>query len=134
MRLALADGRLRPNEVDYICAHGPSDGCDTQETRAIKAVFGAHAYSLAVSSIKSMIGNPLASAGPLQVITAALALEHQKVPPTTNYQVPDPECDLDYVPNQPRVCRVNVALVNSHGFGGANHSLVVARYRDYRRG
>lgn len=134
MRLALADGRLRPNEVDYICAHGSSDGCDTQETRAIKAVFGEHAYSLAVSSIKSMIGNPLASAGPLQLITVALAFEHQMVPPTTNYRVPDPECDLDYVPNHARVCRVNVALVNSHGFGGANHSIAVARYRDHRRG
>lgn len=128
MQMALRAGRLRPQHVDYISAHGPSDGCDAQETRAVKAVFGAHAYNIAVSSIKSMIGNPLAAAGPLQLISAALALQHQRVPPTTNYSTPDPECDLDYVPNRPRTCRVNVALVNSHGFGGANHCIALARY------
>lgn len=133
MRSALASARLCPSEVDYICAHGPSDGCDNQETCAIKAVFGAHAYNLAVSSIKSMIGNPLSAAGPLQLITVALAIEYQKVPPTINYRVPDPDCDLDYVPNQARVCRVNVALANSHGFGGANHCIAVASYRSSRR-
>ncbi|NLC56275.1 MAG: beta-ketoacyl-ACP synthase II [Armatimonadetes bacterium] len=128
MRLALADARLHPTDVDYVSAHGPSDICDLQETRALKAVFAEHAYSLAVSSIKSMIGNPLAAAGPLQFIATAMALCEQRVPPTINYTTPDPECDLDYVPNRARVCRVNVALVNSHGFGGANHCIVLRRY------
>lgn len=127
MRLALENARLRPEAVDYISAHGPGDLCDVQETRAIKSVFGKHAYNLAVSSIKSMIGNPFAAAGPLQLISVAKSIQEQRVPPTTNYVTPDPECDLDYVPNRPRVCRVRVALVNSHGFGGANHTLVVAR-------
>lgn len=128
IRAALAAARIRPSEVDYVSAHGPSDICDMQETRAIKAVFGEHAYHLTVSSIKSMIGNPLAAAGPLQVISAAMALQEQRVPPTINYTTPDPECDLDYVPNRARVCRVNVAVVNSHGFGGANHCIVLRRY------
>ncbi|MDH7569911.1 MAG: beta-ketoacyl-[acyl-carrier-protein] synthase II, partial [Armatimonadota bacterium] len=133
MRLTLSRAGLLPTQVDYISAHGPSDGCDTQETRAIKRVFGAHAYRIAVSSIKSMIGNPFAAAGPLQAISTALALEHQQVPPTINYSTPDPECDLDYVPNKARVCRVRVALVNSHGFGGANHCIALSKW-PWRRG
>ncbi|HEX3000028.1 MAG TPA: beta-ketoacyl-ACP synthase II [Armatimonadota bacterium] len=128
MRTVINESRLRPVDVDYISAHGPSDICDMQETRAIKAVFGPHAFNLAISSIKSMIGNPFSSAGPLQVISVAMAMQEQRVPPTINYETPDPECDLDYVPNHPRVCRVNVALVNSHGFGGANHCIALSRY------
>lgn len=128
MRLALERAGLRPTEVDYISAHGPSDICDLQETKAIKVVFGKHAYNLAVSSIKSMIGNPFSAAGPLQAIATAMAFQEQRVPPTINYATPDPACDLDYVPNRARVCRVSVALVNSHGFGGANHCIAMCRY------
>ncbi|HEX3000191.1 MAG TPA: beta-ketoacyl-ACP synthase II [Armatimonadota bacterium] len=127
MRLALTAGQLRTTDVDYICAHGPSDICDMQETRAIKAIFGQHAYNLAISSIKSMIGNPFAAAGPLQVITTAMVLQEQRVPPTINYTTPDPDCDLDYVPNKARMCRVHTALVNSHGFGGANYCIALGR-------
>ena len=128
MRRALGAAGLHPRDVDHISAHGPSDVSDAKETKAIKAVFGEHAYNLAVSSIKSMIGNPLSAAAPLQVIATAMALREQRVPPTINYTTPDPECGLDYVPNQPRACRLKVALVNAHGLGGANYCIAMGRY------
>jgi 3-oxoacyl-[acyl-carrier-protein] synthase II len=128
MRLALADAAVTPEEIGYINAHGTSTPLnDMNETRAIKQVFGAHAHRLAVSSTKSMIGHLLGAAGAVEAIATVLALEHGLLPPTINYSSPDPECDLDYVPNEARQCTVNVAMSNSFGFGGVNASLVFRR-------
>jgi 3-oxoacyl-[acyl-carrier-protein] synthase II len=128
MRLALADAGLEPGEVDYINAHGTSTPQnDANETQAIKEVFGPHAYRLAVSSTKSMIGHLLGAAGAVEAVATVLALEHGLIPPTINYRSPDPECDLDYVPNQGRRADIAVALSNSFGFGGVNASLVFQR-------
>src|SRR5262249_51239836 len=125
MGLALADAGVGPDDVDYINAHGTSTTHnDVNETRAIKEVFGPHAYRLAVSSTKSMIGHLLGAAGAVEALATVLALDHGVIPPTINYRSPDPECDLDYVPNQARDRNVGVALSNSFGFGGVNASLV----------
>ncbi len=126
---ALRRGRISPEEVDYVCAHAPGDRLiDKAEVKAIKKVLGSCAYNLPVSSIKSMIGNPLAAAGPLQVVAASLAIRDMFVPPTINYQHPDPDCDLDCVPNRGRVARLKKVLVNLHGLGGTNASLVLTKY------
>jgi 3-oxoacyl-[acyl-carrier-protein] synthase II len=128
MKLALADARMEPGDVDYINAHGTSTPHnDVNETHAIKEVFGPHAYRLAVSSTKSMIGHLLGAAGAVEAVATVLALEHGLMPPTINYSSPDPECDLDYVPNEARDRNVGVALSNSFGFGGVNASLVFKR-------
>ena len=122
---ALADAAIAPNEVQYINAHGTSTPHnDANETRAIKELFGTHAYKLAVSSTKSMIGHLLGAAGAVEAVATLLALEHGVLPPTINYRTPDPECDLDYVPNEARPSAVRVALSNSFGFGGVNACLV----------
>jgi 3-oxoacyl-[acyl-carrier-protein] synthase II len=122
---ALADAAIAPNEVQYINAHGTSTPHnDANETRAIKELFGTHAYKLAVSSTKSMIGHLLGAAGAVEAVATVLALEHGVLPPTINYRTPDPECDLDYVPNEARPSAVRVALSNSFGFGGVNACLV----------
>lgn len=124
---ALQKAKLSPEMVDYICAHAPGiKFTDRAETEAVKKVFGRHAYNLPISSIKSTVGNPLAAAGPLQVIATSLAIKNQYIPPTTNYEYPDPHCDLDYVPNKGRVARVKRALVNVLGFGGSIVSMVCA--------
>ncbi len=129
MRRALADARVDPTEVGYINAHGTSTPLnDESETRAIKAVFGAHAYRLAVSSTKSMIGHTLGAAGAIEAVFTALTLYHGLLPPTINYETADPQCDLDYVPNQARRAAVRVALSNAFGFGGANCCLVFRRH------
>jgi 3-oxoacyl-[acyl-carrier-protein] synthase II len=129
MTQALRKAQLSPYMVDYICAHAPGDKfVDRIETAAIKKTFGPYAYNLPVSSLKSMIGNPLAASGPLQVIAATQVIENKFIPPTINYQYPDPHCDLDCVPNKGRVARVNTALVNIHGLGGCNASLVITRH------
>lgn len=121
MRLALRDGRLDPEEVGYINAHGTSTPYnDANETMAIKAAFGAHAGAIAVSSTKSMTGHLLGGAGGVEAIYTVLALREGVLPPTINYESPDPECDLDYVPNRARESKVSVALSNSFGFGGTN--------------
>lgn len=126
MSLALANSGLLPEDVPYVCAHGPSDPIlDLAETEAIKSVFGNRAYRLPVSSIKGVTGNPLAAAGPLQVTACIMAMLNGQIPPTANYEVPDPLCDLDYVPNQPRAARITRALINVHGMGGGNCSLLV---------
>ena len=131
MRIALKDADLSPEAVDYINAHGTSTVAnDTPETEAIKAVFGAHAYSLAVSSIKSMIGHLLGASGAVELIATVLAITHGIVPPTINQEVPDPDCDLDYVPNKARAMDIEVALSNSFGFGGHNAALAVRKYRE----
>ena len=131
MRIALKDAGLSPEEVDYINAHGTSTVAnDKPETKAVKAVFGAHAYRLAVSSIKSMIGHLLGASGAVELIATALAITHGIVPPTINQEVPDPDCDLDYVPNKARAMNIEVALSNSFGFGGHNAALAVRKYRE----
>ncbi len=129
MRIALDNAALAPEDVNYINAHGSSSLiADKRETRAIKLAFGNYAYKIPVSSIKSMIGQPLAATGSIQFITAALAIENNYLPPTINYEEPDPDCDLDYVPNQARAHKVRVAMVNSFGQGGNNVSLILKRY------
>ena len=128
MAMALADAGLRPEDVDYINAHGTStDLNDALETKAIREVFGAHADKLAVSSTKSMTGHMLGATGGVEAVFCVLTLRDQHIPPTINYENPDPECDLDYVPNTSRKAEVNVVLSNSFGFGGTNASLVFRR-------
>jgi 3-oxoacyl-[acyl-carrier-protein] synthase II len=129
MRAALRDGGLAPEDIGYINAHGTSTELnDKTETIAIKGVFGAHARRLAVSSTKSMTGHALGGAGGIEAIFTALAVEQGKLPPTINLTDPDPECDLDYVPNAMREASVRVALSNSFGFGGTNGTLAIARW------
>jgi len=130
MRAALADAGIEPSQVDYINAHGTSTELnDKIETLAIKRCFGDHAYKLAVSSTKSMVGHLLGGAGGLELGVTALAIRDQIAPPTINYEHPDPDCDLDYVPNQARPMRIEYALSNSFGFGGTNGSVLLKRYR-----
>jgi 3-oxoacyl-[acyl-carrier-protein] synthase II len=129
-RTALKDARLDPGAIGYINAHGTStDLNDKNETIAVKAVFGDHAYKLAMSSTKSMTGHTLGAAGGIEAGVTALALARGVLPPTTNYETPDPDCDLDYVPNQAREQRVDAAMSNSFGFGGTNAALVMTRYK-----
>jgi 3-oxoacyl-[acyl-carrier-protein] synthase II len=124
MMMCLEDGDLDPNQVDYINAHGTStEQGDIAETKAIKRVFGERALKLAVSSTKSMTGHTLGAAGAIESVYTALAVKHGIIPPTINQEVPDPECDLDYVPNQSRVAPIRIALNNSFGFGGTNTTL-----------
>ena len=127
---ALADARITPGEVGYINAHGTSTPYnDKFETLAIKRVFGEHARKVAVSSTKSMTGHLLGAAGGIEAIASVLALHHGILPPTINYETPDPDCDLDYIPNQARKQDVELALSNAFGFGGTNATLVFRRYR-----
>lgn len=129
MRRALEDAALSPDEIGYINAHGTSTPMnDRVETLAIKTVFGRRAYEIPVSSSKSMIGHTISAAGAIELITCILALRDQMIPPTINYESPDPECDLDYVPNQSRPAKIEAALSNSFGFGGHNDCLVVKRF------
>lgn len=128
MEQALRDAGVEPADVDYINAHGTSTPAgDVAETRAIKRLFGDHARKLAVSSTKSMTGHILGASGGIEAIITALTLHTGQIAPTINYQEPDPECDLDYVPNQARQAKVRVAMSNSFGFGGHNASLVIAK-------
>jgi 3-oxoacyl-[acyl-carrier-protein] synthase II len=128
MLLALADGKCPPEEVDYINAHGTSTPLnDVMETRAIKSAFGDHARALAVSSTKSQIGHLLGASGAVEAVVLALSVDRQAAPPTINSLNPDPECDLDYVPNQARELRLRNALSNSFGFGGHNASILFGR-------
>jgi len=129
MRQALADANVRPEQVNYINAHGTSTPYnDRLETLAVKKVFGDHAYKLAVSSTKSMTGHLLGGAGGLEAGLSVLALRDQVLPPTINYENPDPDCDLDYVPNQARRAAVEYVLSNSFGFGGTNAALLLKSY------
>ena len=128
MKLALDNAKISPDSIDYVNAHGTSTVADATETMAIKTVFGKRA-SLAVSSTKSMTGHLLGAAGGIEAIYAILALKNGVLPPTINYTTPDPECDLDYVPNQAREKRIQFALSNSFGFGGTNGVLVFKRFQ-----
>ena len=131
MRNALGDAKLLPEQVDYINAHGTSTPFnDKLETLAIKTVFGEHARKMPVSSTKSMTGHLLGGAGGLEAGIVTLILRDQIIPPTINYENPDPDCDLDYVPNQARRATVNYALSNSFGFGGTNAALLFKRYSE----
>jgi 3-oxoacyl-(acyl-carrier-protein) synthase len=125
---AIRDSGLNATDIDHINAHGSSlpdfDVCDSS---AFKQAFSDHAYRIPISSIKSMIGQPFAAAGSLQAAAACLSLEHQRVPPTINQEIPDPRCDLDYVPNVSRVARIRNILANGHGFGGGCTAIVVGR-------
>jgi len=126
---AITDAGIRPDQVDYINAHGTSTPPnDRVETMAIKRLFGPHAYKLAVSSTKSMIGHLLGAAGAVEAGITSLAVERGVLPPTINYETPDPDCDLDYVPNRMRKANIRYALSNSFGFGGTNAALLFKKY------
>ncbi|MEE9419650.1 MAG: beta-ketoacyl-ACP synthase II [Desulfatiglandaceae bacterium] len=125
MKMALDYAGLRPDQIDYINAHGTSTKLnDLSENKAIKAVFGEHAYKLAISSTKSMTGHLLGGAGGVEAVYTALTIKRGIIPPTINYETPDPECDLDYVPNVARQAKVTTAMSNSFGFGGTNACLI----------
>jgi len=131
MKEALLDADLDPTEVDYINAHGTStDYNDKFETLAIKSVFGDYAYKVAISSTKSMTGHLLGAAGGVEAIACVLAIREGIIPPTINYETPDPDCDLDYVPNEARKANVRVAMSNSLGFGGHNATIILKAYEE----
>lgn len=128
LNAAIKDAGIKPGDIDYINAHGTSTHYnDKIETLAIKKVLGDHAKKVAVSSTKSVMGHLLGAAGGVELIACALAVEKGIIPPTINYETPDPECDLDYVPNQPRAAKLNVVMSNSLGFGGHNATLIVKK-------
>jgi 3-oxoacyl-[acyl-carrier-protein] synthase II len=130
MKEALGDAGIDPSEVDYINAHATATPLgDKAETLAIKKVFGAHAAKVAISSTKSMTGHLLGASGGLEAMVCILAIYYGIIPPTINYEQPDPDCDLDYVPNVARKAVVDVALSNSFGFGGHNATLVFKKYQ-----
>ena len=128
LKLALNNAGVNKEDVDYINAHGTSTGADATETEAIKTTFGNHAYKLAVSSTKSMTGHLLGAAGGVEAIFTLLAMQKGLIPPTINYTSPDPECDLDYVPNVARERNLNICVSNSFGFGGTNGVLVFKKF------
>jgi 3-oxoacyl-[acyl-carrier-protein] synthase II len=131
MQKTLRDAGVRPDQVGYINAHGTSTPYnDKFETKAIRDTFGEHAYKLAVSSTKSMTGHLLGAAGGIESVFSVLVLHRNILPPTINYVNPDPDCDLDYVPNEPREARVDYVLSNSFGFGGTNAALLFKRYEE----
>ena len=127
MKLALKNAGINNSEVQYINAHGTSTGADSTESQSIKSTFGHHAYDLSISSTKSMTGHLLGAAGGVEAIYTLLAISRGILPPTINYNTPDPECDLDYIPNQAREVKITTAISNSFGFGGTNAVLVFKR-------
>ena len=128
LKLALNNAGINKEDVDYINAHGTSTTADATETQAIKTTFGDHAYNLAVSSTKSMTGHLLGAAGGVEAIFTLLAMQKGVIPPTINYTTPDPECDLDYVPNKAREKKLNICVSNSFGFGGTNGVLIFKKF------
>ena len=130
LKLALNDAAVSPYEIDYINAHGTSTILnDVSETKAIKAALGEHSKKVSISSNKSMLGHLLGAAGVVEAIFTVLTMSDGIIPPTINYDTPDPECDLDYVPNMARKAQVNIALSNSFGFGGVNATLVLRKLK-----
>lgn len=128
-RNALLEAHLGPEDIDYVCAHGIGNvDYDRADTRAIKHVLGDRAYNIPVSSIKGTTGQPFAAGGAWQIVTACMAIETNIVPPTINYEEPEPECDLDYVPNRARRARVDTAMINSHSFGGTHAALIIGNF------
>jgi 3-oxoacyl-[acyl-carrier-protein] synthase II len=126
MRLALASAGMVPRDIDYVAAHGNSmRDYDAAETASIKQIFGAHAWNMPISSLKSMCGQALAASSAMQVVAACLILRHQLALPTINYRIPDPACDLDYVPNVARPARVRAVLVHAHSLGGLHSAMVL---------
>lgn len=131
LRLALTDAEIKPEDIEYVNAHGTSTPLnDKNETFIIKEVLGKHAHKIPVSSIKSMIGHLIGAAGSVELIGALMALEEGIIPPTINYRTPDPDCDLDYVPNKSRQKDVKMILKNSFGFGGKNSAIVVRKFSE----
>ena len=129
MSNALESGDLCPDDIDYINAHGTSTPLgDKAETAALKSVFGDHAYNLSVSSTKSQLGHSLGASGGIELVLSIKAVQNGVVPPTINLENPDPDCDLDYTPNEPRQRKLNIVMSNSFGFGGHNASIIVGRY------
>lgn len=129
MSLALQEAEMNPSEVDYIASHGTGTLLnDVSETKAIKTVFGDYAYRVPISANKSMVGHMLGAAGSISIIATVKAMEDSLLPPTINLETPDPECDLDYVPNLARPARVDVGLINAFGFGGQNGSLLIVKW------
>jgi 3-oxoacyl-[acyl-carrier-protein] synthase II len=130
MKMALKDAGIAPTEMGYINAHGTSTKFgDELETIAIKTVFGDHAYKIPVSSTKSMTGHLLGAAGGVEAVISILAMDRGVLPPTINLENPDPECDLDYIPNRARKAQVEVTMSNSFGFGGTNACVIFRKYR-----
>jgi 3-oxoacyl-[acyl-carrier-protein] synthase II len=135
MRMALSDGECTPGDIDYINAHGTSTPLnDKSETAAIKAVFGEQAYRVPISSTKSMTGHLLGASGAVEAVICVKVLQNQILPPTINYETPDPDCDLDYVPNTARAARVERLMSNSFGFGGHNATIILSRYNPHGSG
>ncbi len=131
MRLALADAGLRPEDISYINAHGTSTRLnDKSETAAVKTAFGEAAYRVPISSTKSMTGHLLGASGSLEAVACVQVLNEHVLPPTINYENPDPDCDLDYVPNKPRPASPIHVMSNSFGFGGHNATLILSRFKD----
>ena len=131
MEAALGDAQIDPSTIDHVNAHGTGTQLgDWAETLPLKSVFGAHAYKLSISSTKSQLGHLLGASGGVEMILTLLAIRDQVCPPTINYETPDPNCDLDYTPNQPRQREINYAMSNSFGFGGHNGSIVVGRFAE----
>ncbi|MCB0307933.1 MAG: beta-ketoacyl-ACP synthase II [Bdellovibrionales bacterium] len=129
MKAALTDAKLNPNDVDYINAHGTStEFNDTNETLAVKKVFGDHAYKLLMSSTKSMTGHLLGAAGGVEAVYSVMSIDQNILPPTINYETPDPTCDLNYIPNHAIEKKINTVMSNSFGFGGTNGTLIFKRY------
>jgi len=130
MKEALRDSGISPGDVHYINAHGTATPVnDLAETKAIKNLFGERAAKIPVSAIKSMVGHCLGAAGAVEAVATILSVREDRIPPTINYQTPDPECDLDYVPNQSRTAAVEIALSNSFAFGGNNTALVFGKWK-----
>jgi beta-ketoacyl-acyl-carrier-protein synthase II len=131
MKVALEDAGLTPQDIGYINAHGTSTALnDKSETAAIKTTFGEHAYNIPISSTKSMTGHVLGASGAIEAVLCVKVLEHDLLPATINYETPDPDCDLDYVPNTPRKARPNHIMSNSFGFGGHNASVIISRFAE----
>ena len=129
INLALKDAKVKPTDIDHINAHGSSTRMnDIFETNAYKMVFGDYAYKLAISSLKSMVGHPLAAANAIELTMCAMIFERDILPPTINQEEKDPKCDLDYIPNSARAKKVNTILKTSSGFSGIHSSLVMGRY------